>query len=228
MCDINRTAGGKIRNKNPEESWEVIENLTFYDHEGWNDAKEFIKLVKAISTPQPTSKRLDLRLLELEDQINFLLKGSCLMPRLSSTHVRQAYAEEFYSNPRSRNQNEPPGQSPFIFRERTGPILQPLELGNNFEARARDYMATHTERMERSENSIFKQQEEINDKMAEMFWFLKELTTSRDPEKVLIKKEAKYPVTKNVNSISLTRGEEERNNNNDVATGEDIEKPTRT
>ncbi|GJX69836.1 zinc finger, CCHC-type containing protein [Tanacetum coccineum] len=40
--------------------------------------------------------------------------------------------------------------------------------------------------------------------------------------------EAKSPVTKNVNSISLARGEEERNNDNDVATGDDIEKPTRT
>ncbi|GJR91618.1 hypothetical protein Tco_0215629 [Tanacetum coccineum] len=34
--------------------------------------------------------------------------------------------------------------------------------------------------------------------------------------------------SKNVNSISLARGEEERNNDNDVATCDDIEKPTRT
>ncbi|GJT36219.1 hypothetical protein Tco_0926638 [Tanacetum coccineum] len=48
------------------------------------------------------------------------------------------------------------------------------------------------------------------------------------PEKVLIREDAKSPVTKNVNSISLAKGEEERNNDNDVATGEDIEKSTRT
>ncbi|GJS74523.1 MAK10-like protein [Tanacetum coccineum] len=64
--------------------------------------------------------------------------------------------------------------------------------------------------------------------MAEMFGLLKELTTSRAPEKVLIKEEAKSPITKNVNSISLARGEEERNDDNDVATGDDSEKPTRT
>ncbi|GJW20077.1 zinc finger, CCHC-type containing protein [Tanacetum coccineum] len=69
---------------------------------------------------------------------------------------------------------------------------------------------------------------EINDKMAEMFGLLKELTTSKAPKKVLIREEGKSPVTKNVNSISLARGKEERNNDNDVATGEDIEKPTRT
>ncbi|GJT85620.1 MAK10-like protein [Tanacetum coccineum] len=67
----------------------------------------------------------------------------------------------------------------------------------------------HTERMERFENTIFKQREEINDRMTEMFGLLKELTSSRAPKKVLIREEAKFPVTKNVNSISLTRGEEE-------------------
>ncbi|GJZ02944.1 hypothetical protein Tco_0520905 [Tanacetum coccineum] len=118
--EIDHAAGGKIRNKNPDESWEIIENLALYDHEGWNDAKEF------------------------------------------------------------------------------------------------DYVAAHTERMERFENAIFKQREEINDKMVEMFGLLKELTTSRAPEKVLIREEAKSPVIKNVNSISLAKGEEERNNDNDV------------
>ncbi|GKB44161.1 hypothetical protein Tco_0889103 [Tanacetum coccineum] len=82
--------------------------------------------------------------------------------------------------------------------------------------------------MKRFENTIFKQREEINDKMAEMFGLLKELTTSRAPEKVLIREEAKSLVTKNVNSISLARREEERNNDNNVVTSDDVEKPTRT
>ncbi|GKD16330.1 MAK10-like protein [Tanacetum coccineum] len=82
--------------------------------------------------------------------------------------------------------------------------------------------------MERFENSIFKQQEEINDRMAEMFGLLKELTTNRAPKKVLIREEAKSPVTKNINSISLARGEEERSDDNDIATRDDIEKPTGT
>ncbi|GJQ91731.1 hypothetical protein Tco_0002870 [Tanacetum coccineum] len=165
----------------------------------------------------------DRRLLELKDQINFLLKESRSTPRPISTHVPQAYAEAVYSNPHSRNQNEPPKQSPFTFRERIGPIPQPQALRTTFEARVRDYMLAHTEMMERFENSIFKQREEINDKMAEMFGLLKELTTSRAPEKVLIREEAKSPVTKNVNSISLARGEEEKNDDNDIATCNDIE-----
>ncbi|GKB70307.1 hypothetical protein Tco_0931719 [Tanacetum coccineum] len=47
---------------------------------------------------------------------------------------------------------------------------------------------------------------------------------SRAPEKVLIKEEAKSPVTKNVNFISLIRGEEEKSDKDDVATGDGIEK----
>ncbi|GKF21384.1 hypothetical protein Tco_0070022, partial [Tanacetum coccineum] len=183
----------------------IIENLALYEHEGWNDSKEFVKPVKAISTPQSTSKTPDRRLLELEDQINFLLKGSRPTPRPSSMHIPQAYTEAVYSNPRPQNQNGPPKQNPFIFHEHTGPNPQPQALGTTFEARVRDYMVAHTERMERFENAIFKQREEINDRMTEMFKLLKELTTSRVPEKVLIREEAKSPVTKNVNSISLAR-----------------------
>nr|GEW88741.1 hypothetical protein [Tanacetum cinerariifolium] len=80
--------------------------------------------------------------------------------------------------------------------------------------------------MERFENIIFKQSEEINDRMIEMFGLLKKLTTSRTPEKVLIREETKFLVTKNVNFISFARGEEERSDKIDVATGNDIENPT--
>ncbi|GJT99455.1 MAK10-like protein [Tanacetum coccineum] len=186
-CKIDRAAGGKLRNKNADESWEIIENPALYDHEGWNDTKEFVKPVKAISTPQGISKTPDQRLLELEDHINFLLKGSRPTPR-SSTHIPHAYADA---------------------------------------ARVRDYMAAQSERMERFENAIFKQREEINDIMTEMFRLLKELTTSRAPEKVLIMEEAKFPVTKNVNSISLARGEEERSDKKDE-TLDNTKKPTVT
>ncbi|GJY80261.1 zinc finger, CCHC-type containing protein [Tanacetum coccineum] len=182
-CEIDRAAGGKLRNKNDDESWEIIENLALYDHKGWNDTKGFAKPVKAISKPQGTSKTLDRRLLELEDQINFLLKGSRPAPTPSSTHTLQAYVEAVYSNSHPQNQNKPPKLNPFAFRERTGLNPQPQELGTTFKARVRDYMAAHTKRIERFENVIFKQREEINGRMTEMFGLLKELTTSRAPKK---------------------------------------------
>ncbi|GKE68613.1 zinc finger, CCHC-type containing protein [Tanacetum coccineum] len=97
----------------------------------------------------------------------------------------------------------------------TRPTPQLQALGTTFEARVRDYIAAHTERMERFKNTIFKKREEINGRMTEMFGLLKELTTSRTLEKVLIREEAKFLVTTNVNSISLTRNEEEENNKTD-------------
>ncbi|GJX30594.1 MAK10-like protein [Tanacetum coccineum] len=141
LCEIDRAAGGKLRNKNVDESWKIIENLALYDHEG------------------------------------------------------------------------------------LAPQLQALET--TFEARVRDYMAAHTEKMERFENANFKQREEINGRMTEMFGLLKELMTSRTPEKVLIREEAKFPVTKNVNFISLARDKEERSDKTDV-TPDNTEIPTET
>ncbi|GJT17378.1 hypothetical protein Tco_0876084 [Tanacetum coccineum] len=64
--------------------------------------------------------------------------------------------------------------------------------------------------------------------MTEMFGLLKELTTNRAPKKVLIREEAKFPVTKNINSISITRWEEERSKKTDVTTDDNIVKSTKT
>ncbi|GKA32450.1 hypothetical protein Tco_0718817 [Tanacetum coccineum] len=71
--------------------------------------------------------------------------------------------------------------------------------------------------MERFQKTIFKQREEINDRMAEMFGILKELTTSRTSEKVLVREEARHPIIKNVHAIPLVKMEKEKNiKNNEV------------
>ncbi|GKB57816.1 hypothetical protein Tco_0914002 [Tanacetum coccineum] len=63
--------------------------------------------------------------------------------------------------------------------------------------------------------------------MTKMFRLLTELTTNRSPEKVLIRDEAKFLVTKNVNSISLARGEEEKSDKTDETLDNTV-KPTIT
>ncbi|GJU67677.1 hypothetical protein Tco_1253936 [Tanacetum coccineum] len=105
--EIDRVTDGKLRDKNVKDSWEIIEDLALYDHEGWNDPRDFAKQVKAISLPQDTLRTLDRRLLELEDQISFLLKGSRTTPRTSST-LTQSYAKAISSNPHSRNLDQLP------------------------------------------------------------------------------------------------------------------------
>ncbi|GJW78875.1 CAAX amino terminal protease [Tanacetum coccineum] len=64
--------------------------------------------------------------------------------------------------------------------------------------------------------------------MTEMFGLLKELSASRTPEKVLTREEARYPITKNVNSISVIREEEEKDVVNNKAIIESIVEPNKS
>nr|GEU36458.1 hypothetical protein [Tanacetum cinerariifolium] len=146
-CEIDRAAGGKLRDKKVEVSLEITKNLALYDHKGWNDSRGFIKPVKAISFPPNTSKTPDRRLLELEEQIKFLLKGPQTTHGTSSTNIPQAYVKEVSSNPPPQSLNETSGQNSFTKRVNPNPQLKELEA--SFEARVRDYIATHTERIER-------------------------------------------------------------------------------
>ncbi|GJV74207.1 hypothetical protein Tco_1494202 [Tanacetum coccineum] len=182
-CEIDRVGGGKLCDKNAKEFWEIIENLALYDHEGFNDSKDRIKPVKAVAVSLNASKTPDRRLLELEDQIKFLFKGSQPTPKTSSTYIPQAYAKAVSSSPLPQDLSGPPRQNSFTFYECVRPNPQPQALETNFEAR----------------------REEINGRMAEMLGLLKELTTSRTLEKILIREEARHPITKNVNSISIIR-----------------------
>ncbi|GKC83916.1 MAK10-like protein [Tanacetum coccineum] len=43
---IDQSAGGKLRDRNAEESWELLKDLALYDNESWNDPKDFAKPVK--------------------------------------------------------------------------------------------------------------------------------------------------------------------------------------
>ncbi|GKA37065.1 hypothetical protein Tco_0723630 [Tanacetum coccineum] len=59
-CEIDRVVGGKLRNKNIDKSWEIIENLALYGHEGWDKTKEFVKLnVNSISLTKGEEERSD-------------------------------------------------------------------------------------------------------------------------------------------------------------------------
>ncbi|GJY04908.1 hypothetical protein Tco_0370848, partial [Tanacetum coccineum] len=46
---IDQSAGGKLHDRNAKESWALLEDLTLYDNESWNDPKDFAKPVKEIS-----------------------------------------------------------------------------------------------------------------------------------------------------------------------------------
>ena len=72
---IDQSAGGKLRDLSAEQSWELIEDLALYDNESWNDPRDLNKTVKAISLPSNNSSTPDRRIMELEDQVKFLMKS---------------------------------------------------------------------------------------------------------------------------------------------------------
>ncbi|GJZ91430.1 hypothetical protein Tco_0663357 [Tanacetum coccineum] len=72
---IDQSAGGKLRDLNPEESWAILEDLALYDNESWNDPRDFAKPVKAITLPHDVPSTYDRRLIELETQVQRLMKA---------------------------------------------------------------------------------------------------------------------------------------------------------
>ncbi|GJY50686.1 RNA-directed DNA polymerase, eukaryota [Tanacetum coccineum] len=72
---IDQSTGGKLRDRNTEESWALLEDLSLYDNESWNDPKDFAKPVKAISLPQDVPSTSDHRLIELENQVQRLMEA---------------------------------------------------------------------------------------------------------------------------------------------------------
>ncbi|GJT75919.1 zinc finger, CCHC-type containing protein [Tanacetum coccineum] len=69
---IDQAVGGKLYDKNTEESWALLKDLALYDNESWNDPRDFAKPVKAISLPQDVPSTSDRRLIELQNQVKTL------------------------------------------------------------------------------------------------------------------------------------------------------------
>ncbi|GJU04395.1 hypothetical protein Tco_1120825 [Tanacetum coccineum] len=78
------STGGKLRDRNTEDSWALLEDLALYDNESWNNPKDFAKPVKAISLPQYVSSTSDCHLIELEKQKKSIISNSSLSIRLGS------------------------------------------------------------------------------------------------------------------------------------------------
>ncbi|GJY91043.1 MAK10-like protein [Tanacetum coccineum] len=72
---IDQFSGGKLRDKNAEESWALLEDLALYDNESWNDPRDFAKPVKAISLPQNVPSTFVRRLIELENKVQRLMEA---------------------------------------------------------------------------------------------------------------------------------------------------------
>ncbi|GJX80966.1 hypothetical protein Tco_0329115 [Tanacetum coccineum] len=83
---IDQATGGKLRDKNDKESWALLEDLTLYENESWNDPRDFAKPVKAISMPHDVLSASNRRLIELENQVQ----------RMMEAHLSQSMPVQVY------------------------------------------------------------------------------------------------------------------------------------
>ncbi|GJV19540.1 zinc finger, CCHC-type containing protein, partial [Tanacetum coccineum] len=72
---IDQSAGGKLRDLNVEESYELLEDLALYDNESWYNPRDFAKPVKAIALPQDVSSTCDRHLIKLKNQVQRLMEA---------------------------------------------------------------------------------------------------------------------------------------------------------
>nr|GEZ69097.1 acetolactate synthase [Tanacetum cinerariifolium] len=72
---IDQSTGNKLCDLNVEESWALLEDLSLYDNESWNDPRDSAKPVKAITLPQDVLSTSDRRLIKLENQVQRLMEA---------------------------------------------------------------------------------------------------------------------------------------------------------
>ncbi|GJX22310.1 hypothetical protein Tco_0226755 [Tanacetum coccineum] len=94
-----------------------------------------------------------------------------------------------------------------------------LKLVDSFDLNVENRESTHFE------EAIYKQREEINQIMTEMFSLLKEFTKGKSLEKVLVREEVKKPVTKYDNVIFLVKIRNDKDKGGDELVEKSISKP---
>ncbi|GJT63565.1 hypothetical protein Tco_1015045 [Tanacetum coccineum] len=92
------SADGKLHDKNAEDSWALLEDLSLYENESWNDPRDFAKPVKSISLAQDVLSISDRRLIELENRVQRLMEAH--LARKPPIQVNKITSScEIYSGP---------------------------------------------------------------------------------------------------------------------------------
>ncbi|GJY35185.1 hypothetical protein Tco_0420563 [Tanacetum coccineum] len=156
MREIDDTVGGKLRDKNAEESWALIEDLALYDNESWNNPRGFTKTVKAISLPQDVPNASERRLIELENQVQCLMEAH-LGPKSSIQLNIITSSCEICSGPHDTNYCMENPEQAFVdyASSRTD---EAGGLVSNF-------MASHDARLSKFEANFKQQQSEMTNKI---------------------------------------------------------------
>ncbi|GJU82635.1 hypothetical protein Tco_1285000 [Tanacetum coccineum] len=111
--EIDHVDGGKLRDKSAEKSYEIIEDLSLYDVETWNDPRDLSKLIKAISLPQDVPSTSDHRLVELKNQVQHLIKAH-IPPKPSVQMNKIAFSYKICGGPHNTQYCMENLEQPFV------------------------------------------------------------------------------------------------------------------
>lgn len=217
---IDRAAGGKLRDKKAEESWAIIEELATNNHEMWEFNHTIKAAINAISTSGGTTEIPNELLCKIEAKADYFEERQRrpLSPRRATINS--------VSKPTSAPLSESPSrENAETFQNYAPPYSPPKELSSEFEARMREYMATHSARLARFEEAVYKQKEEMQEKMNEMMSLLEEYANQKTPERILLRKESTTPTTQFVNSITIIHKDSEKV---ETPTKQTLEEPSKS
>ncbi|GJU96370.1 hypothetical protein Tco_1321126 [Tanacetum coccineum] len=119
---IDQSAGGKLRDLNPEESWAILEDLALYDNESWNDPRDFAKPFKAITLPQDVPSTSDRPLIELENKVQCLMEAYLASTQLTQVNKITASCEICNGPHDTHNCMKGPEQACVDYDDMTGKI----------------------------------------------------------------------------------------------------------
>jgi hypothetical protein len=168
--------------KDAEESWEIIDELAFDNRELWEVTDVINYAINAISKPGETTQISEELLCKLEKKVDYLMEKqkSPLSPRRATVNsVSNMILTPLSESPLRENVE--------TFQKYAQPYSPPQNLSQEFEARMREYMATHSERLAKFEEAVYKQKEEMQEKMTEMMSLVEEYSNQKNPEMILLR-----------------------------------------
>ncbi|GKC80715.1 hypothetical protein Tco_1131489 [Tanacetum coccineum] len=158
---IDQSAGGKLRDLNPKESWAILEDLALYDNESWNDPRDFAKPVKAITLPQDVLSTSDRHLIKLENQVQRLMEAHIALTQHTQVNKITTPCEICSSPHDTQNCMENPEQAFIKYANSVVPMKGRFpNLGLVFE-----FMASQDARLSKFEADFKRQQGEMTNKI---------------------------------------------------------------
>ncbi|GJW08086.1 hypothetical protein Tco_1570509 [Tanacetum coccineum] len=154
---IDQSADGKLCDGNAKESWALLEDLSLYDNESWNDPRDFAKPVKAIAFSQDVPSTSDRRLTGFENQVQRLMDAH--LAQTQPTQVNKITTScEIYSGPHDTQYCMEDPEQAFV-------EYASSNTDKAGEGLVSDFMASQDARLTKFEADFKQQQSEMTNKI---------------------------------------------------------------